>query len=281
MKKIFTLLSALFFSLFVYSQDMVVTGVFDGPLPGGLPKAIELYVINDIPDLSTYGIGSANNGSGSDGIELQFSGSATAGNFLYVGTEDLEFNNFFGFVPDFISDAASINGDDAIELFGNVIDDGTGTLTGDVIDLFGEIDVDGTGEPWEYLDGWAYRNNDTGPDGNVFEIGNWSFSGVDANDDDTSQSTATNPWPIGTYSRTLGVTTPSQKDVFFYPNPAKNFIYFKNLNKEKVSIYNVIGQSIPVKVMNNRMDISNLMSGIYIVHIKEGNKSVQYKLIVE
>ena len=35
---------------------MILTGVLDGPLPGGLPKAIEIYVINDIPDISTYGI---------------------------------------------------------------------------------------------------------------------------------------------------------------------------------------------------------------------------------
>ena len=34
-----------------------------------------------------------------------------------------------------------------------------------VIDVFGDIDVDGTGQSWEYLDGWAYRNNNTGPDG--------------------------------------------------------------------------------------------------------------------
>ena len=42
--------------------DMVISGVVDGPLTGGIPKAIELYVVNPIPDLSIYGVGSANNG---------------------------------------------------------------------------------------------------------------------------------------------------------------------------------------------------------------------------
>jgi plastocyanin len=46
--------------------DLLISGVFDGPLPGGQPKGIELYVINDIADLSVYGVGSANNGGGSD-----------------------------------------------------------------------------------------------------------------------------------------------------------------------------------------------------------------------
>ena len=43
------------------ASNLVITGVVDGPLSGGLPKAIELCVLSDITDLSSYGIGSANN----------------------------------------------------------------------------------------------------------------------------------------------------------------------------------------------------------------------------
>ena len=39
------------------------------------------------------------------------------------------FEDFFGFAPDYTSNAASINGDDAIELFEN----------GVVVDVFGDI----------------------------------------------------------------------------------------------------------------------------------------------
>ncbi|MDH3806848.1 MAG: hypothetical protein OEU90_15455, partial [Gammaproteobacteria bacterium] len=42
------------------ASDLVITGVVDGPLSGGVPKAIELCVLNDVADLSAYGIGSAN-----------------------------------------------------------------------------------------------------------------------------------------------------------------------------------------------------------------------------
>ncbi|MFP6904646.1 MAG: hypothetical protein VCG02_05450, partial [Verrucomicrobiota bacterium] len=52
------------------SGNMIITAVFDGPLPQGRPKGVELYVLDDIPDLSLYGIGSANNGGGSDGQEF-------------------------------------------------------------------------------------------------------------------------------------------------------------------------------------------------------------------
>ena len=109
----------LFISLsFSLQAQMLITGTVDGPLTGGYPKAIEFYVYQDIPDLSIYGVGSANNGGGSDGIEFTFpSISVTSGTFLYLSEETIGFNNFFGFNPTYIAGsngAASINGDDAI-----------------------------------------------------------------------------------------------------------------------------------------------------------------------
>jgi hypothetical protein len=168
---------------------MVISGVIDGPLPGGLPKAVELHVIEDIADLSIYGVGVANNGGGSDGQEVTFTGSALAGDYIYVASESVGFEDFFGFVPDFTDNDMAINGNDAIELFRDGI----------VIDVFGEIDEDGFGTPWEYTDGWSYRVNETGPDGTTFMLESWSFSGVDALDGETSNETAEVPFPIGTY----------------------------------------------------------------------------------
>lgn len=59
-------------------SNLVITGIIDGPLPGGLPKAIELYASADIADLSIYGVGSANNGGGSDGVEFSFPAAPAA-----------------------------------------------------------------------------------------------------------------------------------------------------------------------------------------------------------
>lgn len=174
-------------------DDLIITGVIDGPLSGGTPKAVEFYVVNDIPDLSIYGMSSANNGGGTTGTpEFDFpADSATAGDFIYVASEATEFNNWFGFMPNYTSGAASINGDDAIELFTN----------GVVSDVFGDVDVDGTGQPWEYADGWAYRVNSTGPDGSTFELSNWFFSGIDALDGETSNATAAIPFPTASYAQ--------------------------------------------------------------------------------
>ena len=198
MKKL--VLTLLLSTLFVLSNaQLIITGVIDGPLTGGLPKAVELYVSADIADMSIYGLGSANNGGGSNGEEFTFpADSYTAGDFVYVASEATEFQNWFGFAPDYTDSAANVNGDDAIELFQN----------SSVIDVFGDINQDGTGEPWEYMDGWAYRNDTTGPDGSTFVLSSWSFSGPDALDGETSNATATTPFPTGTYSPGTGNLLP-------------------------------------------------------------------------
>lgn len=183
------------------ATDLLITGVVDGPLTGGIPKAIEFYVINDIPDLSIYGVGAANNGGGTDGEEFTFpADAATAGDFIYLATESTAFNDFFGFTPDYTDGSApSVNGDDAIELFEN----------GVVIDTFGDINVDGTGQPWEYLDGWTYRVSGTEADGTIFNIANWIFSGPNALDGETTNATAVTPFPLGTFVPLAGDAAPS------------------------------------------------------------------------
>jgi len=170
--------------------DLVITGVYDGPLSGGVPKGVELYVINDIADLSIYGLGSANNGGGSDGQEFSFPAvAATAGAYIYVASDDIGFTDFFGFAPTYTSNAMSINGDDAIELFAN----------GAVIDIFGDINVDGSGQPWEYLDGWSYRRSGTVA-GTNFSDTDWVFSGRNALDGATSNADAATPVPVGEFT---------------------------------------------------------------------------------
>lgn len=171
-------------------SDLVITGVIDGPLSGGLPKAVEIYVRNDIADLSAYGLGSANNGGGTDGEEFTFPAvAATAGSFIYVASESTGFTSFMGFAPDYTSAALSINGDDAIELFQD----------GAVVDLFGDQNTDGTGEAWDHVDGWAYRNANTGPSA-TFDASEWTFSGPDALDGEASNATAAAAFPTGSYS---------------------------------------------------------------------------------
>jgi len=192
MKLKYPALLALFMAPVTQASDLIISGVYDGPLTGGTPKGVELYVLNDIADLSTCGVGFANNGGGTDGQEFTFpaGSSAAAGSYLFVAYESPQFSAFFGFAPTYTDGAANINGDDAVELFCN----------GTVVDVFGDIDVDGTGTAWDSMDGWAYRNSNTGPDGSSFVIANWTFSGINGLENGTTNDTTSSPFPIQTYA---------------------------------------------------------------------------------
>ena len=175
-------------------DKMMISGVWDGPLPGGQPKGTELYVITDIPDLSHYSVSSANNGTGTTVPNPEFTfpaGTASAGTYIYLTSDSAAFNNFFGFDADYITSAMLINGDDAVEL---IWDSTT------VLDVFGDVDVDGTNQPWEYKDGWAYRMDGQVANGGTFVDSLWIYSGVDSLEGGTTNSATHVPFPIGTFS---------------------------------------------------------------------------------
>ena len=137
---------------------LIITGVFDGPLPGGDPKGIELFATSDIADLAQFAVGVANNGGGTDGVESILPSQAlAAGSFFLVTTELDDATQWFGSEPGHLAgNGINHNGDDAIELFF----DSTGAFSGDesVIDVFGDINTDGTGTPWDTVDGWGCLN---------------------------------------------------------------------------------------------------------------------------
>lgn len=163
------------------NADLIITGVIDGDLTGGNPKAVVLTATADIADLAIYGIGSANNGGGTDGEEFTLSGSASTGDQIVIaGNSDSVdfFTNCFSGLVILQDGAANINGDDAVELFQN----------GLVIDTYGVIDVNGDGETWDYTDGYAVR---TGGAAGTFDQANYDsqFAVLDGLDEQ-SQKTA-------------------------------------------------------------------------------------------
>ncbi len=160
MKRILTLMLLTVFATFGAQADasLVLTGVIDGDLAGGNPKAIIVTATADIADLSTFGLGVANNGGGSDGQEFTFApGTMASAGDIFIITGNTASTDFFetcledhdGIVIQ--NSVANINGNDAVELFSS----------GSVIDVYGDVAIDGTGEPWEYADGYAVRTDST------------------------------------------------------------------------------------------------------------------------
>ncbi|MFH4966893.1 Ig-like domain-containing protein [Gaetbulibacter sp. M240] len=143
-------------------------------------KAVHLKVQKDIPDLSVYGLGVANNGGGTDGVEFTLPAiSVSEGDDILIAREPATISSYFGacinsFEHVIESGAMNQNGDDAIELF-------EGTT---VIETYGDANVDGTGQAWEYSGSWAYKLD-----------GNWVTGGVDCAAGSTSTQSSPCVYP--------------------------------------------------------------------------------------
>jgi hypothetical protein len=182
----------------VAPPTLIITGVIDGPLPGGLPKAVELFALEDIPNLGAYWVGVANDGGGTDGPEVNLTGALAKGEFYYVSNEAPKFQSFFGFAADLVSTNLSFNGNDAIELF--YYPSGSTPGTQITMDTFGVPGVNGSGQAWEYTGSWAYRNVATTPDEGTFVPSHWRYLGPGGLAGKTTNApiTATS-FPLGTY----------------------------------------------------------------------------------
>lgn len=125
-------------SCYLATESLQFKGVADFTVPeaGSNGKMLHFYVSNDIADLSTYGIGSANNGGGTDGQEYTFPVmAANAGDHILLARSLTALTNYFVNLDQFdikLEDALfpDANGDDAYELF----------LNGSVIETFGDVD---------------------------------------------------------------------------------------------------------------------------------------------
>ena len=143
-----------FYDLSDLTNALALQGVLDISLPANDGKAIHFIALEDIADLSIFGVGVANNGGGSDGQEYTFESIAVSAgdNILLARTPEAMASYFADCFGSFehvmlANSAIGQNGDDAIELF----------EMGVSIEIFGDLTTDGTDQAWEYLDSWAYK----------------------------------------------------------------------------------------------------------------------------
>src|SRR5690606_10022665 len=75
------------------------------------------------------------------------------------------------------------------------------------------------------------------------------------------------------------------EDIMLYPNPTASFVYVgfpTNSSSVKVSLFDFLGRKVKdasIYVSDNKMDMSSLSSGLYIVRIESGKKVKTIKLI--
>src|SRR5690554_1139041 len=168
MRKIY-LLIMLFMSTTAMTQTPIITSIVDGDCSGGNPRVIEIFAQGSV-DFTQYSIQLQSNG-GSWGTLLDLTSLGTiTDEFVYVhkggGSFAAEFPSVTNTLDAGTSSVTNFNGNDGIRIIL--------TANSTVIDQYGEDAVDGTGEVWEYLDGYAKRKNNTGPDAGFNPL-NWDY----------------------------------------------------------------------------------------------------------
>ena len=80
----------------------------------------------------------------------------------------------------------------------------------------------------------------------------------------------------------LGIDTSSELFDFSFPNPTHDFVAItSNFNIDKVEIYNLIGNMVLNTTTNtNKIDVSNLSKGIYLLTVYSGTTKSVKKMII-
>ncbi len=82
----------------------------------------------------------------------------------------------------------------------------------------------------------------------------------------------------------IGINDQAANQFSVYPNPAKSFVNIssKDSGVKNISVYDVLGkQVLSTTLSGERLNISTLNSGVYILKIEQGKTSTTKKLIVQ
>jgi hypothetical protein len=146
-------------------------------------RAIHLSVLEDIADLSTFGIGIANNGGGTDGREIDFPAISVAVGEDILLVRDIDragMESYFGPCWQEIehvieSEDVNFNGNDPFELYNENF----------VIETYGDVDQDGTGLDWEWTGTWAFKLG-----------GVWEYGALDCSSNAATNAESACPYPF-------------------------------------------------------------------------------------
>jgi len=114
------------------------------------------------------------------------------------------------------------------------------------------------------------------------DISSWCVTNIDSEPTDFSTNsplTESNK-PVWGTCPTASVDDQNQLDISIYPNPTSDIVYVEgNYTQLKVVIYNVLGKEILNKSITNRIDISHLDNGVYILQLSDGAKVTTQRIV--
>lgn len=109
-------------------------------------------------------------------------------------------------------------------------------------------------------------------------LGNTATTQSLAGDDVNALAELANP------DKSLTKSTDPVPDDFFYPNPARDNLFFNDIRdtRARVSIYDMHGRLVfTQQITEHSVDISSLAKGIYLVKLEDNGRTLMRKLMKE
>lgn len=237
-------------------------------------KALEIYnPTQQNIDLSNYTIYRYNNGDVMPTDTLMLSGTINSEDVYVIAGAYADSANIRA-KSDTLNDICYFNGNDALALYNN-------NSIVDVIGLVGE----NPGESWS-VDTGSTKNYTLVRKQSVLKgtnlwtnVGSTQWTAYSKNDFSF----------IGSHVKdacsTTSINENSLDNITIYPNPTNDgVVYIKNIKiNTSITVYNIIG-SVVYSVENNnsnKLNLSHLNKGSYIITFKNNNTSIAKKIIIE
>lgn len=139
---------------------------------------------------------------------------------------------------------------------------------------------------------WQFElDNYTGETPYLFDVESNTYTQIENNTiiPFSTNATITNRYKIVFQNNILNTNDFLSNSIVLYPNPGKlgSSFFLKGINQlSKVTLFNALGQIIPIHLTNNGSTITvkpneNLTRGIYFINIFQEDKNTQLKWIVE
>jgi hypothetical protein len=114
------------------------------------------------------------------------------------------------------------------------------------------------------------------------DISNWCVTNIASEPDDfsTDSPLSESNKPVWGTCPTAGVDDQNQLDISIYPNPTSDMVYIDgNFSQLKAVVYDILGKQVMNKSITNRIDISHLGNGVYILQLSDGVKQTTQRII--
>ena len=262
-------------------QPMVLGGLVDMTLPNGNEvKGIELWVNQDIIDISHYGIEISQDGNGSNGIITTLpSTNVSSGEKILITPDVHAFSDYFGNCFQNYDEIINIptnsgfdfDGNDAISLYFN----------NEIIERFGHPHINGNGTAWDYSNSWAYKDSSLGSFN--FSGGSWLFGDANCGNSTNYLYNSPCPYPIcANYLSTEETIESTTLKVF--PNPATNQLTMVSDEIiDEITLLDMLGKTVMREYPNDfraTLRIDHLPKNIYLLKCKVNNTYQTKKIIV-